>query len=1072
MALRKAAAARIRLTVLGLVFIALAVFFFRNASNADTSPIRLASLYKDIPTGFSEEVQPNVLLLLDTSGSMTFRLDRNTSTYGDGTATFDGQQYYGNDVDSSNNDPTGRYNYHPNLLYIPTAQLPSSSQRSYLGGSHANDDPPEGYSSYKYPNDSRMYQLKLVLYDILNSPNLVSGLRIAMSTYWQSNDRVQSEWYTWPPTSDYNESWSYYYGYRYRQNISWDYSTNRNCATLREDFESTDDSTHLSDLIKWVDGMESSSNPELRANGHTPLAPSIYNTTSATDCALDYFKKSGTINAWCQDNWLIVLTDGQDTSKPAVQDPAAAVRNLYATGYTSTSWPSFFSKRARPVRTFVIGLIASEDLASTASTLNDMADYGDDGEKNGSAAAYFVTDVESLMNAFEEIFRTIQSVSGTGGAPLISPSRVEGESTSLYVSKFIPKKERQWEGQLEKFSVTDSGTSSTADWEAGDKLDKRAYSRRNIYTVNWLGAAGAMLTGSNLVYLNESNASSLRAEMTNNVVSESLFSKFVRWFLGSDEWDEATGRTERWKLSDIYHSGMTEVGPPQGRSPSEDYRAFTRAHQSRARILYTQSNDGILHAFNNSDGEERWGFVPPNVSAFLRLVGLKGRYVPRSGNDSDQRYGFSDTATTYPRYLLDGPVVAEDVRIAIPGADSAEWHTILMGLLGYAGTGFYAMDITNPDQPRFLWAVENAILRPQSDPENGERLLANTNRQVQYWLGTNSPSLTAIAHSDVTGETDYRKMLFTLSVPAIGAMKIDGTYKWVAVMGNGTNRGLFQQNEGCVYLINLETGKILKTLTTSNMKNVVTPVTVLKTNNDQRIEKFYAGEDNGWVYEWNQADWDTARRIINLNGSSGPSYRMEVASFNGTPWLFIATGDFDPLVSSSSNNYLVGLNTRYAPYNNLSQFTEIDPEDSDGLSSSAMGWYIVLGNKELPTTPPKLYNGFLFFSTFAPDTDPCKTGVSKIYLLNARTGYGGWGSGKKVVSLGGVKISGITISGGKAILGATDFSSGNFTLPSEMNNARLRDNMLFFDVPSEVENNEGLIPSGQMIPLYWREWRP
>jgi type IV pilus assembly protein PilY1 len=307
MALRKAAAARIRLTVLGLVFIALAVFFFRNASNADTSPIRLASLYKDIPTGFSEEVQPNVLLLLDTSGSMTFRLDRNTSTYGDGTATFDGQQYYGNDVDSSNNDPAGRYNYHPNLLYIPTAQLPSSSQRSYLGGSHANDDPPEGYSSYKYPNDSRMYQLKLVLYDILNSPNLVSGLRIAMSTYWQSNDRVQSEWYTWPPTSDYNESWSYYYGYRYRQNISWDYSTNRNCATLREDFESTDDSTHLSDLIKWVDGMESSSNPELRANGHTPLAPSIYNTTSATDCALDYFKKSGTINAWCQDNWPITI---------------------------------------------------------------------------------------------------------------------------------------------------------------------------------------------------------------------------------------------------------------------------------------------------------------------------------------------------------------------------------------------------------------------------------------------------------------------------------------------------------------------------------------------------------------------------------------------------------------------------------------------------------------------------------------------------------------------------------------------------------------------------------------------
>ncbi|GAB1426750.1 hypothetical protein MASR2M17_01760 [Aminivibrio sp.] len=30
-------------------------------------------------------MEPNVLLLIDTSGSMTFRMDSGTSTYGDGT---------------------------------------------------------------------------------------------------------------------------------------------------------------------------------------------------------------------------------------------------------------------------------------------------------------------------------------------------------------------------------------------------------------------------------------------------------------------------------------------------------------------------------------------------------------------------------------------------------------------------------------------------------------------------------------------------------------------------------------------------------------------------------------------------------------------------------------------------------------------------------------------------------------------------------------------------------------------------------------------------------------------------
>ena len=62
---------------------------------------------------------------------------------------------------------------HPNLAYIDDADLTGISQgyREAYFAKYGN--------RYLYPNDSRMYKLKLVLWEILNGPGLVSGLRMA-----------------------------------------------------------------------------------------------------------------------------------------------------------------------------------------------------------------------------------------------------------------------------------------------------------------------------------------------------------------------------------------------------------------------------------------------------------------------------------------------------------------------------------------------------------------------------------------------------------------------------------------------------------------------------------------------------------------------------------------------------------------------------------------------------------------------------------------------------------------------------------------------------------------------------
>jgi len=104
-----------------------------------------------------------------------------TSTYGDGSKPYYGQKYFGidrckisGDGDTSNNDPNTAFNYHPNLVYIDDADLTDISQE-YRDKYFAKSD-----NRYLYPNDSRMYKLKLVLWEILNDPGLVSGLRLGL----------------------------------------------------------------------------------------------------------------------------------------------------------------------------------------------------------------------------------------------------------------------------------------------------------------------------------------------------------------------------------------------------------------------------------------------------------------------------------------------------------------------------------------------------------------------------------------------------------------------------------------------------------------------------------------------------------------------------------------------------------------------------------------------------------------------------------------------------------------------------------------------------------------------------
>ena len=192
-------------------------------------------------------------------------------------------------------------------------------------------------------------------------------------------------------------------------------------------------------------------------------------------------------------------------------------------------------------------------------------------------------------------------------------------------------------------------------------------------------------------------------------------------------------------VADVYHSTPVIVNRPTDAPRDQTYQAFAAAWAQRPLMLYTSTNDGLLHAFkvatnhtNASDdtlpvtslaNNELWAFMPPAVlpdvvSEFpgTHLELLDGAPVvsnivatPISGSayeDSTQKYAYQRTSDSF--------------SAAMAGTlNATTWRTVLIQGFGKHRGGYFALDVTNPDLaldspyispalapgPRFLWQL-------------------------------------------------------------------------------------------------------------------------------------------------------------------------------------------------------------------------------------------------------------------------------------------------------------------------------------------------------------------------------
>ncbi|MGY9053396.1 MAG: pilus assembly protein, partial [Rhodobacterales bacterium] len=387
----------------------------------------------------------------------------------------------------------------------------------------------------------------------------------------------------------------------------------------------------------------------------------------------------------------------------------------------------------------------------------------------------------------------------TVAAPVVVPNLLSGNH--IFQSTFTYEPKHQWKGQLSKYKLNSNGSFGALQWEAGTKLDAKNTATRKIWTVaNKFGVNSSLnnFTTSNLLGLKEalwegSGSSPTNTEATNLI-------NFVRGIDAYDENSNLNTSEKRWKLGDIYNSKLVVVGKPNSKTTDLDKKSHTEAYyrhlnnyanfkngsscggncKLRDEVVYVGANDGMLHAFDSATGEELWAFIPPMMLQSLRSM------VSVSINQTKAIYG------------VDGSPTVKDIYY------DNKWRSVLISGMGRGGKGYFALDITNPPSPKFLFAFEN---KP-------------TLSKIYHWDASGTRTDLDYSSSSIAQEYDYSKLGDTMSTPVIVAMPEGSGRKWVAVFGAGYNAGINEDYASAIYVVDLEdNGKVLKRIDLTDSSN-------------------------------------------------------------------------------------------------------------------------------------------------------------------------------------------------------------------------------------------------------------
>ena len=413
-------------------------------------------------------------------------------------------------------------------------------------------------------------------------------------------------------------------------------------------------------------------------------------------------------------------------------------------------------------------------------------------------------------------------------------------------------------------------------------------------------------------------------------------------------------------LGDALESQPTFISKPLFNYPYAGYSTFKSNYASREGTVFMGTNDGMIHAFNATDGTERWAYIPSMVIADLWQL-------------ADTTY-----STSHSNFVNGSPVTTDICTANCTDIATAVWKTILVAGLNAGGRGYYALDITTPNAPALLWEFTPATCTTTA-PINHACQGKVTDDDLGYSYG-----------------------------PPVVTRKADGT--WVVLVTSGYNNTNPGNGHGYLYVLNAATGAIISKIDTG-VGDTTTPSGLAKvsTYNDEPAGSLagytYGGDLKGnlWRFDINStatAAIGTGDKLLfatlfsNAAGTATQPITTTpiLGKINDKRVIYIGTGKYletgDLSTTQMQTQYAIkddnATSTFVNPRLTLSQQTMTNVTATNTRTSASVvaanfssgrGWYADFPDTgERVNIDSKLIQGILIVPTLVPSSSSCSPG--------------------------------------------------------------------------------------------------
>jgi len=625
------------------------------------------------------------------------------------------------------------------------------------------------------------------------------------------------------------------------------------------------------------------------------------------------------------------------------------------------------------INTHVIGGFFDE--SSSGNTLQYMRDIARFGKGTYAAASK----KDDIAKAFRAAVTAGHDKPVTFVAPAVSVNSYNSleHLDSLFYAMFVPSTDNNWKGNLKSYRLAPNGTVVDAEGDSAVDTSSGRFKEasRSYWTTTGTtdgesvlkGGAAANLEKELNIFTHFGNAKST----LNTAISTSSISKDILGLSSEATTEEHTalinwlnrkeGEDTRRQMEDPLHSRPVVV--------NYGYTEDSTSGKITAKgVVFMGTNSGYLHAIDADklNFKEYFSYIPKELLANSKLYHSADKYEPKP-------------------YGVDGPINYWHVDANQNAqVDNGEKVYLYFGLRR-GGRHYYALDISDPEKPKFQWQI--------SGGQGGD-----FDKLGESW----SPMSLAKVRWGDSGKTK----VVLLFGGGYDPKEDDRAIRAPHDMGNS------------VYMIDPETGALLWSASDSNASTTLTEMTSAITSEiktidfdgDQITDYFFVSDLGGRVWRFdlnadvtntntiNETNFITGAGLIFDANKNSTNYQRfydapSVSYFSNKKtkekFLTVSIGSgfrAHPLQAAGTDSFYIikdsNITSGPATYETLdrSKFSNISTTAVSGVYSPK-GWKYDLSVSEKVLSPSLTANGHIYFTTFAP-----KTSQSNVSGCNADIG--------------------------------------------------------------------------------------